>query len=56
MTEKKKNRHYWGVLEGSEGVGFTGTFSECWSHLVENFGEQTLADLHQQDIRITRIK
>ena len=52
----KTQSKYWGIMEGSEGSTFTGTFVECWAKLVEWFGDKTLGELHQEDIKITRVK
>lgn len=54
MTKTKSK--YWGVQEGDEGIGFSGTFVECWEYLVKQYGEHTLAELDQQNIKVTRIK
>lgn len=55
MTAKEKSK-YWGIQEGDLGIGFTGTFTECWERMVKDYGNETLAKLNQQDIRITRVK
>lgn len=54
MTATKSK--YWGVQEGTEGVGFTGTFNECWAWFAKQFADHTLGELNQQNIKIVRIK
>ena len=49
----KSGKHYWAVLQGRD-ILFQGSHSDCWAHLVEQYGKFTVADLVKKGIRIGR--
>lgn len=51
---EKSTKHYWAVVEGKS-VKFSGTHSQCWTHLVHTYGAYTVSGLLSENIRIIRI-
>lgn len=49
----KSRNTYWAVYEGKS-IRFEGTFTQCWTNFVSEFGDSTLADLHARGIRVAR--
>lgn len=46
---------YWAVYKGKT-VLHEGTFSECWTYFVTNFGDDILSSLDERGIRVGRYK
>ena len=51
----KEKSKYWGITEGKTQV-FEGTFEECWTQLHKRYPNATMTTLHENNIKISRVK
>lgn len=59
MEKSEPKKHYWGVIKQEKGkpevILFSGSYRDCWEHLVTAHSTMTLHGLCEQGIKITRI-
>lgn len=50
---EKSKSNYWAVFHQKE-ILFSGTFTECWNHLVEMSGDQKVSEVVATGYRVAR--